>query len=58
MRQVLVRGLKRKRGYKNNLYIRNSEGKITLISWNENEKDFINVRHFTDWDDSNGTREN
>ena len=58
MRQVLVRGLKRKRGYKNNLYLKNQEGQTIMISWNENEKDFIDVRRFIDRDDSNGTREN
>lgn len=58
MRQVLVRGLKRKRGYKNNLYLKNQEGQTIIISWNENEKDFIDVRRFIDLDDSNGTGEN
>jgi hypothetical protein len=53
-----VRDLKRKRGYKNNLYLKNQEGQTIMISWNEYEKDFIDVRRFIDRDDSNGTREN
>ena len=48
MRQVLMKGLKRKRGYKNNLYVKNQEGQTIIISWNENEKNFIDFGSLID----------
>ena len=45
-----MKGLKRKRGYKNNLYVKNQEGQTIIISWNENEK-FIDFGSLIDRDD-------
>ena len=51
MRQVLVRGLKRNRDYFCNLYVKNQEGQTIIISWNENEKNFIDFGSLIDRDD-------